>query len=62
MLKVGDAIKCHDDDDMISTMKELADMGIETDFVFEKAGEKGLWLEITKIHRKERKHEAKDID
>ena len=49
MLKVGDAIKCHDADDLIETMKDLAESGIETDFVYEKAGEKGLWLEITKV-------------
>ena len=51
MLKVGDAIKCHDEDDLIDTMKDLAELGIETDFVYEKAGEKGLWLEITKVKR-----------
>ena len=49
MLKVGDAIKCRDEDDLIETMEDLAELGIETDFVYEKAGEKGLWLEITKI-------------
>ena len=51
MLKVGDAIKCHDEDDLIETMKDLAEYGIETDFVYEKAGEKGLWLEITKVRK-----------
>ena len=32
MLKVGDIITCHDLDDLIETMKELAVDGIETDF------------------------------
>ena len=52
MLKVGDTIKCRDADDLIDTMKDLAKEGIETDFVYEKDGKRGLWLEITKIKRK----------
>lgn len=32
MLKAGDTITCHDKDDLISTMIELAKAGIETDF------------------------------
>ena len=47
-LKVGDTIKCHDKDDLIKTMTELAKCGIETDFLYEKDGENGLWLVVTK--------------
>ena len=48
MLKVGDTIKCHDKDDLIKTMTELAKCGIETDFLYEKDGENRLWLVVTK--------------
>ena len=48
MLKVGDTIKCHDKDDLIKTMTEIAKENIETDFVYEKDGVKGLWLVVTK--------------
>ena len=47
-LKVGDTIKCHDKDDLIKTMTELAKYGIFTDFMYEKDGENGLWLVVTK--------------
>ena len=40
-IKVGDTIKCHDKDDCINYMKELAKCGIETDFMYEKDGENG---------------------
>ena len=49
MLKVGDTIKCADAEDIISTMQELAKCGIETDFLYEKDGEEGLWLEVIKV-------------
>ena len=48
MLKVGDKIKFHDKDDLIKTMTELAKCDIETDFMYEKDGENGLWLVVTK--------------
>ena len=48
-IKVGDTIKCHDRDDMIETMYALEKDDIETDFLFEKNGEKGLWLEIISV-------------
>ena len=48
MLKVGDTIKCRDTEDLVETMKELQDNGIETDFLYEKNGEKGLWLIVEK--------------
>lgn len=49
VLKVGDTIKCADKEDMISTMQELAKENIETDFLYEKDGKQGLWLEVIKI-------------
>ena len=49
MINVGDTIKCSDSDDAIYTMQELAKEGIETDFMYEKDGNQGLWLEVVKI-------------
>ena len=52
-MNVGDMIRCHDKREMISIMESLAKEGITTDFVYEKDGEKGLWLEITKVEGKD---------
>ena len=49
MLNVGDTIKCANAEDMINTMQELAKENIQTDFLYEKDGETGLWLEIIKV-------------
>ena len=49
LLHVGDLIGCRDKDDMADTSRALAEEGIETDFVYEKNGIKGLWLEVIKI-------------
>lgn len=46
-LRKGDTIKCADAEDCVRTMNELAVCGIEADFLYEKDGESGLWLEIT---------------
>ena len=54
-MNVGDTIKCHDEDDMIRAMTELAREGIETDFVYEKDGKKGFWLEVTDIKERRNK-------
>ena len=54
-MKEGDTIKCHDADDMIRAMTELAREGIETDFVYEKDGKKGFWLEVTDIKERRNK-------
>lgn len=48
MLKVGDTIKCSTPHEMVDLMTELAKEDIETDFVYEKDGKKGYWLEIKK--------------
>lgn len=47
-MKTGDTIKCRNAEDMINTMYDLAKQGIETDFMYEKDGVKGLWLVVTK--------------
>ena len=39
--KVGDTIKCHDKDEMLQVMTNLAKQGILTDFMYEKDGIKG---------------------
>ena len=51
-LKIGDVIRCHDKVDAIETHNELARNGIQTDFVFERNGKQGLWLEIKQIGEK----------
>ncbi len=53
-LNVGDTIKCKDPKDMVDYMYALNREGIETDFLYEKDGVKGLWLEITKIRKKKK--------
>ena len=49
MLKPGDTIKCANKEDLLTTHNELALNGVETDFLYEKDGEKGLWLEVIKV-------------
>lgn len=46
ILKIGDTIKCFDAEEMIKIMNELEKENIHTDFLYEKDGEKGYWLEI----------------
>ena len=48
MLKKGDTIKCSNEKECLSYMQELESEGYSTDFLYEKDGEKGLWIEITK--------------
>ena len=50
MLAVGDTIKCRDAEDMVDTMFALQQEGYETEFIYEKDGEKGLWLVIQKTY------------
>ena len=49
LLKVGDTIKCADKEDLLNTHNDLALNGVYTDFLYEKDGVQGLWLEITKV-------------
>lgn len=46
VLKSGYTIKCSDAEEMIKIMNELEKENIHTDFLYEKDGEKGYWLEI----------------
>lgn len=48
-LKVGDTIKCHDKDDMADTFQALQKEGVDTDFLYEKDGKKGLWLIVLSV-------------
>lgn len=48
-LEVGDTIKCSTSEEMVDLMKELAKEGIDTDFLYEKDGEHGLWLEVVEV-------------
>lgn len=49
MLKVGDTIKCSTKEEMVDLMQELEKEDIETDFMYEKGGEKGLWLVVERV-------------
>lgn len=46
MLKAGDTIKCNTPHEMAELMTTLAKEDIETDFLYEKDGKRGYWLEI----------------
>lgn len=48
-LKPGDTIKCSNADEMIKVSTELGKEDIQTDFKYEKNGEKGYWLIITSV-------------
>lgn len=45
-MKPGDTIKCEGKLDALKQHNELAKQGIQTDFLFEKDNEKGIWLII----------------
>lgn len=48
-LRKGDTIKCADAEDCVRTMNELESCCIEIDFLYEKDGESGLWLEVKEV-------------
>lgn len=48
-LKPGDTIKCANADGCINTMMALTKEGVETDFLYMKDGEKGLWLKVIEV-------------
>jgi hypothetical protein len=48
-LKPGDMIECVDKEDMVETMMQLAQEDVETEFVYERDGVKGYWLEVVKV-------------
>lgn len=45
-LQIKNTIKCANKEDLLTTHNELALNGVYTDFLYEKDGEKGLWLEV----------------
>ena len=55
VLQVGDTIRCHDKDEMVNISMELDNEGIDTDFLYEKDGQKGLWLVVVDIKKQEPK-------
>lgn len=48
-LRKGDTIKCRDAEDCITTHDVLFQEGVETDFLYEKDGEEGLWLKVVEV-------------
>lgn len=48
-LKIGDTIQCSTSEEMVDLMTTLVKEGIDTDFRYEKDGEKGLWLEVIEV-------------
>lgn len=48
MLNIGDTIKCSAEE-ITEIMVTLENMGYGTEFLYEKDGEHGLWLEIIKV-------------
>ena len=47
-LKKGDMIECADAEEAANTADYLNMKGIEWDFVYQKDGQKGIWIEILK--------------
>ncbi len=54
-LQVGDTIRCHDKDEMVNISMELNNEGIDNDFLYEKDGQKGLWLVVVDFKKQEPK-------
>lgn len=48
-LKVGDTIQCADADKAVELMTALAKENIMCDFMYEKDGQKGIWLVVEKM-------------
>ena len=50
-MKIGDTIKCSDANEAVELMTELQNEGIETDFLYKKDGQKGIWLKVERIEQ-----------
>ena len=50
-MNIGDTIACNDADDMIETMSKLLKAGIESKFLYEKDGIKGLWIKVVALRK-----------
>lgn len=51
-VRVGDIIKCHDKEEMLRIMTELAKKGIFTDLKLKRFGIEGYWLVVEKVTTK----------
>ena len=49
-MKVGDTIKCANKQDLLNTHNDLVLNGVYTDFLYEKDGKKGFWLEVIRVN------------
>ncbi|MBR2401401.1 MAG: hypothetical protein IKB01_01340 [Lachnospiraceae bacterium] len=49
MLNVNDTIKCSSKEELLTIHQNLAMDNIQTDFMYEKDGQAGLWLVVLKI-------------
>ena len=49
-MKVGYTIKCAYKEDLLNTHNDIALNGVYTDFLYEKDGKKGLWLEVIRVN------------
>lgn len=47
--RVGDTIEFIDTHECVNFMMDLARQGVQTDFVYQKDGVKGLWLIVTEV-------------
>ncbi len=52
-LEVGDLITCKDKDELFKLNASLNEHGIETEFCYERDGQRGCWLEVTGIEPQE---------
>ena len=53
--QAGDTIRCHDKDEKVNISMELDNEGLDADFLYEKDGQKGLWLVVVDIKKQEPK-------
>lgn len=51
-LKVGDTVKCSDAEETINLMAALQRENIETDFIYDFNGQKGVGLVVTAVYGK----------
>lgn len=61
-LNVGDTIKCLNAEEMVNLMYNLHAEGIETDFMYEKDREKGLWLKVTEVKHGRKRTDRKVLE
>lgn len=52
MLKKGDTIQCADPENLARAFMEFSKADIDVDFLYQKDGIKGYWLEVLKDEKK----------